>query len=130
MAALVPTLPKSLLSEGYSTCSTFCSLHFFFFRAPGFYNMYLGAAHDGSRLNKLYKASVNEQQIIAELDPIIRRLLVAADFSWLIFLFLRYAKERQPNEYFGDFVIRVGIIKASENGALFHQYTDVADLAN
>jgi len=63
-------------------------------RAPGKYNVYLGAAFNGSRLNALYKPSVPA----AELIPLLRPLLQ------------QYAAERRPGERFGDFVIRAGII--------------------
>lgn len=74
-------------------------------RAPGKYNIYLGAAFNGSRLNKLYKPSVPADQLVAELAPIIRR----------------YAKEREEGEHFGDFTIRAGYVKATTEGRLFHQ---------
>ena len=74
-------------------------------RAPGKYNIYLGAAFDGSRLNKLYKPSVKSEEIVNELAPIIRR----------------YATERQEGEHFGDFTIRAGYVKATTEGRLFHE---------
>ena len=74
-------------------------------RAPGKYNIYLGAAFDGSRLNKLYKPSVKSEEIVNELAPIIRR----------------YATERQEGERFGDFTIRAGYVKATTEGRLFHE---------
>ncbi|MGA0110520.1 MAG: sulfite reductase, partial [Chthoniobacterales bacterium] len=74
-------------------------------RAPGKYNIYLGAAFDGSRLNKLYKPSVKSEDIVNELAPIIRR----------------YATERQEGERFGDFAIRAGYVKATTEGRLFHE---------
>ena len=74
-------------------------------RAPGKYNIYLGAAFDGSRLNKLYKPSVKSEDIVNELAPIIRR----------------YATERQEGERFGDFTIRTGYVKATTEGRLFHE---------
>ena len=74
-------------------------------RAPGKYNIYLGAAFDGSRLNKLYKPSVKSEDIVTELAPIIRR----------------YATERQEGERFGDFTIRAGYVKATTEGRLFHE---------
>ena len=74
-------------------------------RAPGKYNIYLGAAFDGSRLNKLYKPSVKSEDIVNELAPIIRR----------------YATERQEGERFGDFTIRAGYVKATTEGRLFHE---------
>jgi sulfite reductase (NADPH) hemoprotein beta-component len=74
-------------------------------KVPGKYNLYLGAAHDGSRLNKLYKEAIPNEQIVAELTPIIQR----------------YAAERNSGETFGDFVIRAGYVKAVTSGALdFH----------
>ena len=74
-------------------------------RAPGKYNIYLGAAFDGSRLNKLYKPSVKSEDIVNELAPIIRR----------------YATERQEGERFGDFTIRAGYVKPTTEGRLFHE---------
>jgi len=73
-------------------------------RAPGKYNLYLGGAFDGSRLNKLYKKLENVDQIAEELDPVIRR----------------YAVERNNGEHFGDFCIRAGYVKATEKGSQFH----------
>jgi sulfite reductase (NADPH) hemoprotein beta-component len=81
-------------------------------RGPGLYNLYLGAAFDGSRLSKLYAQDVDEAKILKLLTP----------------LLLRYAKERTGSgvavERFGDFVIRIGVIKATTTGNQFH-----ADLA-
>ena len=74
-------------------------------RAPGKYNIYLGAAFDGARLNKLYKPSVKSEEIVNELAPIIRR----------------YATERQEGEHFGDFTIRAGYVKPTTEGRLFHE---------
>jgi len=73
-------------------------------RAPGLYNLYLGAAFDGTRLSKLYAQDVNEKQILKLLDPVIKR----------------YAKERNEGEHFGDFVIRAGLVKAAPAGNKFH----------
>ncbi|MBS4211004.1 assimilatory sulfite reductase (NADPH) hemoprotein subunit [Neobacillus rhizophilus] len=73
-------------------------------KAVGKYNMYLGAAFDGSRLNKMYRENIGEEEILKEL-----RVLLS-----------RYAKEREEGEYFGDFVIRAGIIKATTDGTNFH----------
>ncbi len=63
-------------------------------KAPGKYNLYLGAAFDGSRLNKLYRENVTPEGIREILEPMIQN----------------YAKERQDGEPFGDFVIRKGIV--------------------
>lgn len=73
-------------------------------KAPGKYNMYLGAGFSGERLNKLYKEHVGEEQILEELKPILSR----------------YAKERNDGERFGDFVIRTGYVKATVEGKDFH----------
>ncbi|MEQ1638711.1 MAG: assimilatory sulfite reductase (NADPH) hemoprotein subunit [Methylococcales bacterium] len=73
-------------------------------KAPGKYNLYLGANFTGQRLNKLYRENINEAQILAELTPIIQR----------------YAKERQADERFGDFVIRTGYVNAVTAGKDFH----------
>ncbi|RBW68820.1 assimilatory sulfite reductase (NADPH) hemoprotein subunit [Bacillus taeanensis] len=73
-------------------------------KAPGKYNMYLGAAFDGSRLNKMYRENIGEEEILSEL-----KVLLA-----------RYAKEREEGEHFGDFVIRAGVIEATTDGTNFH----------
>ncbi|MEH6954181.1 assimilatory sulfite reductase (NADPH) hemoprotein subunit [Neobacillus drentensis] len=73
-------------------------------KAVGKYNMYLGAAFDGSRLNKMYRENIGEEEILSEL-----RVLLS-----------RYAKEREDGEHFGDFVIRAGIINATTDGTNFH----------
>ena len=77
-------------------------------RAPGKYNVYLGAAFNGSRLNILYKASVLDTDIVALLGPIIRR----------------YALERTTGERFGDFVIRAGYVKPTGTPADYHDKAD------
>ena len=77
-------------------------------RSPGLYNLYLGAAFDGSRLNKLYARDADEERIVAALEPMLHR----------------YAKERNQAERFGDFVIRAGYVKPTTAGNTFH-----ADLA-
>jgi len=79
-------------------------------RAPGKYNVYLGAAFNGSRLNTLYKASVPTTEIVPLLGPIIRR----------------YAAERLANERFGDFVIRKGYVTPSFTPRDFHEQGKVA----
>ncbi|KAL1915143.1 uncharacterized protein VTP21DRAFT_7624 [Calcarisporiella thermophila] len=73
-------------------------------KAPGAYNMYLGGGHYGQRLNKLYRESIREEEIIRELGPMLKR----------------YATEREEGEKFGDWVIRAGYVKASTDGTNFH----------
>ncbi|QHT70633.1 assimilatory sulfite reductase (NADPH) hemoprotein subunit [Rhodocytophaga rosea] len=67
-------------------------------RAVGRYNLYLGASHNGDRLNSLYKEMLSEEAIIETLEPIIAS----------------YAQEREGGEHFGDFVIRKNIIEATD----------------
>src|SRR4051794_32507266 len=76
-------------------------------KGPGRYSLYLGAAHDGSRMSKLYAEDLQHEQIIAQLDPV----------------FAAYAKEREPNERFGEFVIRAGFVARTAHGADFHANT-------
>ena len=90
-------------------CPNGCARHAlgeiaFIGKSPGKYNMYLGAAYDGSRLSKLYRENVGEENILNEL-----RVLLP-----------RFAKERLEGEHFGDFVIRAGIVKAVTDGTNFH----------
>lgn len=73
-------------------------------KGPGKYNMYLGAAFNGSRLNKIYKENVDEATILQELRTIIPH----------------YAKERLEGERFGDFVIRANYVEATTDGTNFH----------
>jgi sulfite reductase (NADPH) hemoprotein beta-component len=73
-------------------------------KGPGRYNLYLGAAFDGSRLSKLYAEDLKHEEIVGALDPI----------------FAAYAAERQSGEHFGDFAIRAGFVAKTGNGADFH----------
>jgi sulfite reductase (NADPH) hemoprotein beta-component len=73
-------------------------------KGPGRYNLYLGAAFDGSRMNKLYAEDLEHAAILAALDPI----------------FAAYAAEQQKGERFGDFTIRAGFVAATGNGRDFH----------
>jgi sulfite reductase (NADPH) hemoprotein beta-component len=76
-------------------------------KGPGRYNLYLGAAFDGSRMNKLYAEDLDHDGIVSTLDPI----------------FAAYAKERQAGERFGDFTIRAGFVARTVNGRDFHADT-------
>jgi sulfite reductase (NADPH) hemoprotein beta-component len=73
-------------------------------KAPGKYNLYLGAAFDGSRLSKLYAEDLDHKGIVGALDPI----------------FAAYMAERQNGERFGDYTIRAGFVAPTGNGADFH----------
>ncbi|HEY8247648.1 MAG TPA: NADPH-dependent assimilatory sulfite reductase hemoprotein subunit [Hyphomicrobium sp.] len=78
-------------------------------RNPGLYNLYLGAAFNGSRLNKLYAEDVGKARIVRLLEP----------------MFARYAKEREEGEHFGDFAIRAGYVRATTAGNRFHADLDL-----
>jgi len=67
-------------------------------KAPGRYNLMLGADHRGQRLNTLYRENIAEPEILAALDP----------------LLARYAGEREVEEGFGDFLLRAGVIAARQ----------------
>jgi sulfite reductase (NADPH) hemoprotein beta-component len=73
-------------------------------KGPGRYNLYLGAAFDGSRMNKLYAEDLDHAGIVAALDPI----------------FAAYASNRKKGERFGDFTIRAGYVAKTVNGLDFH----------
>jgi len=73
-------------------------------KAPGKYNMYLGAGFAGERLNKLYKENIGEEEILESLKPLLQQ----------------YATEREGGERFGMFAIRKGFVKYVNNGLDFH----------
>jgi sulfite reductase (NADPH) hemoprotein beta-component len=70
-------------------------------KAPGRYNLMIGADHRGQRLNTLYRENIDEPTILATLDP----------------LFARYAADRTPGERFGDFLVRAGIVSIDSTGS-------------
>ena len=74
-------------------------------RSPGLYNLYLGGAFDGTRMNKLYRRDVGGDAIVAALAP----------------LFREYAERRAPGERFGDYTIRAGHIRPTTAGNTFHE---------
>jgi sulfite reductase (NADPH) hemoprotein beta-component len=76
-------------------------------KGPGRYNLYLGAAFDGTRLSKLYAEDLDHAGIVATLDPV----------------FAAYTKERRPDERFGEFTIRAGFVARTGNGRDFHADT-------
>lgn len=80
-------------------------------KAPGRYNLYLGASFTGDRLNQMYKENMTEEEILQTLGPIIRR----------------YAKERHDGEKFGDFVVRTGYVDAVYDGRRFHRTAETAE---
>ena len=77
-------------------------------KAPGRYNLYLGAGFSGDRLNRLHRENIDEETILSELDG----------------LFARFAVERDSGERFGDFLVRAGVIRAVTSGPDFRADED------
>jgi sulfite reductase (NADPH) hemoprotein beta-component len=73
-------------------------------KALGKYNLYVGGDFAGTRMNRLYRENIAEDEILATLKP----------------MFERYARERLFGEHFGDFVVRVGYVRAVADGPDFH----------
>jgi len=103
-ARLAPLLDKHGLREApillrISGCPNGCSRPYLgeialVGKAPGRYNLMLGADHRGQRLNTLYRENIAEADILDTLDPLLGR----------------YAGEREAEEGFGDFLHRSGIV--------------------
>lgn len=93
-------------------------------KAYGAYNMYLGGGYHGQRLNKLYRSSIQEPEILDIMKGLIGR----------------YARERKQSpgegvrmedaggdgkgagvERFGDWCIRAGVIRETREGKDFHE---------
>ncbi len=75
-------------------------------KGPGRYNLMLGGDRLGRRLNKLYRENLSVDQVLLTLDALLRR----------------YTDERNTDEGFGDFVIRVGLVRAViQGGRDFHE---------
>lgn len=72
-------------------------------KSAGHYNLYLGGNRNGTRLNALYKETLSEAQILAELQPLIED----------------YAKNRHEGEGFGDFTLRQGYVREIKAGKEF-----------
>ncbi|RDZ29362.1 assimilatory sulfite reductase (NADPH) hemoprotein subunit [Lysobacter silvisoli] len=70
-------------------------------KAPGRYNLMLGADHRGQRLNTLYRENIAEAEILAALDP----------------LLAGYAAQRQPEEGFGDYLVRSATVAIAAHNA-------------
>jgi len=59
-------------------------------KAPGRYNLHVGAAYDGTRLNRMILENANEEDILTALDD----------------LFAEYSANRKTGEFFGDYYVR------------------------
>ncbi|MBA6328213.1 assimilatory sulfite reductase (NADPH) hemoprotein subunit [Colwellia sp. MB02u-6] len=63
-------------------------------KGPGKYNMHLGGNVAGTRIPKMYKENLSEEDILQEIDSLVAR----------------WVAERNSAEAFGDFVIRASIV--------------------
>ena len=64
-------------------------------KGPGKYNLHLGGNREGTRIPRMYRENISEQEIMAELDTLLGQ----------------WAKERDSGEAFGDYVVRAGVVK-------------------
>lgn len=74
-------------------------------KALGKYNLYLGADFSGQRMNRLYRENIDVDTVLAELRP----------------LFRAYKEQREAGEYFGDFLVRTGVVEAERTPVMLHQ---------
>lgn len=81
-------------------------------KSYGYYDLLLGGGYHGQRLNKIYRQSVKEEEILEIIRPMIKE----------------YALERNDGERFGDFVIRKGHIKATTEGKAFYEGVSCSDM--
>jgi sulfite reductase (NADPH) hemoprotein beta-component len=72
-------------------------------KSPGYYNLYLGGSFEGTRLNNLYRETIQEEEILKELHTLIKN----------------FAENRLENEHFGDFTIRLGYVTEIKEGKEF-----------
>lgn len=63
-------------------------------KAPGRYNLHLGADFQGRRLNRMVRENIDEPAILQSLDELLGR----------------YAGERGDGEYFGDYLLRADLL--------------------
>ena len=89
-------VPKEEIVVRMTGCPNGCARPYmaeigFVGKAPGKYQLYLGGNEGSTRLNRVYKDVVKNEEIEAELRP----------------LLTRFVAERKPNERFGDFCDRV-----------------------
>lgn len=70
-------------------------------KGPGKYNLHLGGNREGTRIPKMYRENISEQEIMQILDELIGR----------------WSEEGQSGEAFGDYLIRAEIIAPVINSA-------------
>ena len=71
-------------------------------KAIGRYNLFLGGNRIGTRIPRMYKENITEDEILDILSNLIEK----------------WSKERKLNEEFGDFIIRSNIIRPVLNPPL------------
>lgn len=64
-------------------------------KAIGRYNLYLGGDSTGTRIPRMYRENITENEILNIIDDTIGR----------------WARERNPQESYGDYVVRAGIVR-------------------
>jgi sulfite reductase (NADPH) hemoprotein beta-component len=70
-------------------------------KAPGRYNLMLGADHRGQRLNALYRENIDEDAILAALDRLFSAYAASRN---------GHPREGGDGERFGDFLHRAGLL--------------------
>ncbi|KAI5294897.1 hypothetical protein KEM52_002920 [Ascosphaera acerosa] len=93
-------------------------------KAYGAYNMYLGGGYHGQRLNKLYRASIKEDEVLDILKSLLQRYVLERLDATAIG---GIDGELGRPERFGDWCIRSGIIKPTTEGKTFHDDVAVED---
>lgn len=73
-------------------------------KGPGRYSLFLGAGFAGERLSAPFLDNANEQELLDALSLLLQR----------------YSNERQPDERFGDFLVRGGIVPEVADGKHIH----------
>ncbi|MFK7954573.1 MAG: NADPH-dependent assimilatory sulfite reductase hemoprotein subunit [Lysobacterales bacterium] len=73
-------------------------------KSAGRYAVFLGGDFEGRRLNHLYRDNVADVELVELLDP----------------LFAGFAKDRLPEEHFGDYLVRSEVVAATQHGSEIH----------
>jgi sulfite reductase (NADPH) hemoprotein beta-component len=73
-------------------------------KAPGRYTLFLGAGFAGDRIGAPYRDNANEDEILEALEPLI----------------VGFARDREQQEHFGDFLVRANVVPAIEKGRDIH----------
>jgi sulfite reductase (NADPH) hemoprotein beta-component len=64
-------------------------------KGPNKYNLHLGGNREGTRIPRMYRENISDTEIMQILDDLIEQ----------------WAKNKWANEAFGDYVVRVGVVK-------------------